>query len=92
MNWAREAEGRAALQTGQMEWYTPSKYIELARTVYNAELRSTLSAEKAEEETKISQQQVSRWRKELARPEYAKRCSRAQEEGTTSSIRLRVNS
>ena len=39
----------------------------------NADLRSSLSKDKAEAETKISQQQVSRWRNGLRRPEYAAR-------------------
>jgi phage N-6-adenine-methyltransferase len=39
-------------------------------TVYNADQRSTLSVEKAEAKTKISQQQVSRWKKQLNRPGY----------------------
>ena len=33
LNRSREAEGRAALQSGEMEWFTPGKYIELARDV-----------------------------------------------------------
>lgn len=38
---------------------------------YNAELRSIISKAKAEEATKITQQQVSRWRNALQRPGYA---------------------
>jgi hypothetical protein len=44
------------------------------RTVpYNADLRSMTSLAKAESKTKITQQQVSRWRKATVRPGYADR-------------------
>jgi hypothetical protein len=39
----------------------------------NADLRSTISKAKAQAETKITQQQVSRWRNGLKRPDYAAR-------------------
>lgn len=39
----------------------------------NADLRSLISAAQAEAETHISQQQVSRWRKQVKRPGYAER-------------------
>src|SRR5262245_51206096 len=39
----------------------------------NADRRSTLSKDKAEAETQITQQQVSRWRSGLKRPDYAAR-------------------
>ena len=43
----------------------------------NADLRSTLTKEKAEAQTKIKQQQVSRWRNGLGRPDYAARIFKA---------------
>jgi hypothetical protein len=42
-------------------------------TVSRADLRSTLSLDKAEAETRIKHQQVSRWRNGLKRPDYAAR-------------------
>jgi hypothetical protein len=42
-----------------------------AHSKVNADQRSPLSLAKAESETKITQQQVSRWRNGLKRPDYA---------------------
>jgi hypothetical protein len=74
----KAAELLAAWERDFVNWWTAKVGVRESagggkHTVSNAGLRSTLSRKKAEDETKITQQQVSRWRNGLRRPDYAAR-------------------
>lgn len=61
-----------------VEWWNANVGVRLSsgnnqHKRLNADLRSTYSREKAEADTGISQQQVSRWRTGLKRPDYRQR-------------------
>ncbi|MFG3593239.1 hypothetical protein [Bradyrhizobium sp. RDI18] len=54
-----------------VDWWNANVGVrQRANSKVNADLRSPLSRDMAEEETRISQQQVSRWRNGLKRSDY----------------------